>query len=235
MTGGSVVGGVGIGSGNFNLTGGTINGAAEVAPGVTVTQAGGTVTGGIFTSQNAASAVSAAALASNTFAQLPATQIFGTISGTTTITLASGLNVIDLSGITLTGQTLTLQGPAGSEVILNDTGGMTLTSSQIVLTGGLLASDVVFNDTGAGGVTMTGGVLNGTILAPNATVSSGRINGEIFGGKGVTLTSGNIVGAPGPVIGAGLPAFAFLGGGFLLARRLRRRTEREQLAAPASP
>jgi choice-of-anchor A domain-containing protein len=245
MTGGSVIGNVGIAGGSLNFTGATINGSADVGTGVTVTHTGGSVTGGINTGVNFSSAAGAARSASTTFAGLAATQsISGNqINGTTTISAAhpGGLNVIDLSGITLTGQVLTLNGPAGSEFVFNDSGGMTLTSGQIVLTGGLTANDVVLNDTGTGGVTMTGGVLNGTILAPNAsvTLTSGLVDGEIIGGNSVTLTSGQVVdaphGAPGPIIGAGLPAFAFLGGGFLLARRLRRRVERGQLTAPASP
>jgi choice-of-anchor A domain-containing protein len=211
---------------------------------VTVTHTGGSVTGGINTGINFSSYASAAGSASTTFAGLAATQsVSGNqINGTTTINAAhpGGLNVIDLSGMTLTGQVLTLSGPAGSEFVFNDSGGMTLASGQIVLTGGLTANDVVFNDTGTGGVTMNGGVLNGTILAPNAsvTVTSGLVDGEIIGGNSIT-TTGQVVdaprGAPGPVIGAGLPAFALLGGGFLLARRLRRRAERGQLTAPASP
>ena len=80
-------------------------------------------------------------------------------------------------------------------------------------------------------------MLDGTILAPNASVTvTSTVDGEIIGGTSVT-TSGQVIdapdGAPGPIIGGGLPAFALLGGGFLLARGLRRRAEGEQPLAPA--
>jgi hypothetical protein len=141
----------------------------------------------------------------------------------------------------LTDQVLTLSGTAGSEFVLNDSGAMRLTSSEIVLTGGLTANDVVFNDTGTRNATMTGGVLDGIILAPDASVrvTSGLVHGEIIGGDRITLTSGQVVGAPNvapaPVIGAGFPAFALVGGGFLLARLLRRRAAGGEPTAQAGP
>jgi len=241
MNGGSVVGNVGVTGGSFTLTGGTINGSADLGTGVIFTHTGGSVTGSINTKFDLSSAVSAAQGASTAFTALKATQSVanGQINASTIINAlnSGGLNVIDLSGITLNGQVLTLSGSAGTEFVLNDSGAMTLNTAQIVLTGGLSANDVVFNDTGAGSVTITGGVVDGTILAPNAsvTMASGRVNGEIIGGSSVTLTGGQVVDAPapGPVIGAGLPAFALLGGGFLLAWRLRRRAERGQLSMPA--
>jgi len=242
MTGGSVTGNVGIAGGSFNFSGGAINGIADLGTGVTFTQTGGSITDGINRGIPLASDVTAALGASTMFANLAPTQSVpgNQISGTTTINLASGVNVIAVSGITL-GGVLTLNGPAGSQVVLNDSGSMTLTGGQIVLTGGLTANDVVFNDTGTGNVMMTGGVLDGTILAPNTsvTMTGGVLNGEIVGGQSISLTGGQVVdaprGAPGPVIGAGLPAFALLGGGLLFARRLRRRAEGGQLTAPASP
>jgi choice-of-anchor A domain-containing protein len=243
MSGGSIVGNVGVAGGSFTLTNGTINGSTDLTAGVNFTRTGGSVTGGINTNFDLSSAVRAANNGSTAFGGLAATMSIpgGRINGATTITLNSGVNVIDLSGITLTGQSLTLNGPSGSEVILNDSGAMTLTSAQIVLTGGLTANDVVFNDTGNSSVTMTGGVLNGTILAPNAsvTMTSGLVNGEIIGGSSISLAGGQVVdaprGAPGPVIGAGLPAFLLFGGGCLLAWRMRRRAEGGPLTASASP
>jgi choice-of-anchor A domain-containing protein len=178
------------------MTGGTINGSADIGTGVIFAQTGGSITGGVNKGINLSSDASAAVGASTTFAGLAATQTFGAINGTTTINASPGLNVIDLSGINLAGKVLTLNGLAGSEVVLNDSGGITLSSGQIVLTGGLTANDVVFNVNGA--VTMTGGVLDGTILAPNAsvTVTSGSVDGELIGGKSITLSSGQVVGAP---------------------------------------
>ena len=244
MTGGSVVGNVGVAGGRFTFTDGAITGGVAVGAGVTVTRTGGSLTEGIKTGIDLSSDVSAATSASNAFAVLATTQnVSGNrINGTTTINAANpgGRNVIDLSEVILTGQVLTLNGPPGSEFVLNDSGAMRLTSSEIVLTGGLTANDVVFNDTGTRGVTMTGGVLDGIILAPDASVrvTSGLVNGEIIGGDRITLNSGQVVetpAAPAPVLGTGLPAFALVGGCLLLARLLRRRAAGGQPMVAAGP
>jgi len=249
---GSIVGNVGVAGtnpGNFGDSGTPITGGLYLGGSQTANFSGGvTASGGIFNNQSSllSSAASAATTASTTFAGLTATQsVSGNqITGTTTITAGNpgGLNVIDLSNISLgNGQVLTLNGSAGTEFVLNDTGGMSLNSAQIALTGGLSTNDVVYNVTG-NNVQTSGGlnnesVLAGTILAPNENVqlTPGSLTGEIISGQNINIASGASVhvGAPAPVIGAGLPAFLLLGGGFAFAGWLRRRAGGVRPTAPA--
>jgi hypothetical protein len=251
---GSIVGNVGVAgttSGNFSDWGTPITGSLYLGGSQTANFSGGvTASGGILNGQSTllSAAASAATSASTTFSGLTPTQSVagGQITGTTiTAGNQGGLNVINLSNISLgNGQVLTLNGSAGTEFILDDSGGMSLNSAQIVLTGGLTANDVVYNVTG-NTVQTSGGlnnesVLAGTILAPNENVqlTPGALTGEIIGGKNISIASGASVsgvhvGAPAPVIGAGLPAFLLLGGGFAFAGWLRRRAGRVQPTAPA--
>ena len=245
---GFVIGNVGVSGtspGNFSDSGVNITGSLDLGGSQKVTLSGATISGGINLSQGSVLSADAslAALASTTFAGLTATQTIsgGAVTGTRTITAANqgGLNVIDLSAINLgNGDTLTLKGSAGTEFILNDSGGLTLNSANIVLTGGLTKNDVVYNVTG-GSVATSGGLnnestLKGIILAENTSVSisPGAVTGEIIGGENINIASGGSVsGAPGPTMGAGLPGFVLLGG-LAFAWRLRRRLDG---APPTSP
>jgi choice-of-anchor A domain-containing protein len=166
------------------------------------------VSGSILANQSATlNAANTAALnAASTFAGLSGTSE-GAINGTTTInaTNPGGVNVFDVTGINLgNGQTLTLNGPPGTEFIVDDSGGITLNSGRILLTGGVTAADVVFNITGNGSISTSGGlnnesVLNGILLAPNSSValSPGQINGELIAGGSIDLASGaEVIGVP---------------------------------------
>src|SRR5262249_39755676 len=111
------------------------------------------VAGTIWSNQDArlAQANADARKASLTFTALTPTLTVpsGAITGTTAIQGGVGLNVLDVSRIGLgNGQSLTLDGPAGTQFIINDAGGLTLNSASIRLTGGLTAADVVLNVTG---------------------------------------------------------------------------------------
>jgi hypothetical protein len=151
----------------------------------------------------------------------------GAINGNTTLNGGPGTNVLNVSGINLgNGQALTLNGPAGSQFVINDSGGFTLNSGQINLTGGLTPSDVVINLTGTGPAAQTSGglnnesVINGILLAPSRSIgfAPGLVNGELIaGGQSVHLVSGasvngpHVVPAPPGLILMGLGGLAYLG------------------------
>jgi hypothetical protein len=231
---GFVTGNVGANGGNVGdsgvpITGNVITGtAATLNPNVTPNVKG------TITSNQAAltSAVNAATSASATFAALTPTLSNTSITGNTTIDLAAGLNVVDLTTINLNMTTLTLNGPAGSEIILNDSGGVTLNSGHIVLTGGLTPNDVVFNLTGTQGLSTSGGLNNESTLAGiflvlngQAQLSPGALTGEIISGKNIGIASGGSVNeTPVP---AAFPLFATgLGGLGLLGWRRKRKQAR---------
>jgi hypothetical protein len=235
---GFITGNVGLNGGNFSDSNVPINGNllfGNAASGIS--SATGNVTGTIVQDQaTLTAAANAATSAASTFAGLAPTLSTTSISGTTTINLAPGVNVADLSSVNLGNMdVLTLNGPAGSEIILNDTGGVTLNSGKIVLTGGLTANDVVFNITGTSPFATSGGLGNesvatGIFLAPNAQVhiTPGAVTGEIISGQNINIASGgSVMGVPGPTIGAGLPGFLLLGLGVLFAWRFRRGTTAE--------
>ncbi len=212
---------------------------APLAPGIQ-TGNGTQVTGSVLTNQNLSQANTDARNASTAFAALaPTTSVpGGAISGTTTVNGTAGVNVLNVSGINLgNGQTLTLNGPAGSQFVINDSGNLTLNSGHINLTGGLTPSDVVINDTASGNaISSSGGlnnesVVNGIILAPNSGIAfaPGLVNGEVIaGGQTIHFVSGAsvdgppsppVVPAPPSVVLMGLGGFAFMGLTVLSRRR----------------
>jgi hypothetical protein len=203
---GFITGNVGLNGGNFSdsnvpITGNLVYGTAASG----ISSATGLVTGSITENQALlTSAASAATSASSTFSSLMPTLSNMSITGTTTINLAPGVNVADLTAINLGGSdVLTLNGPAGSEVIFNSSGGLTLNSGRIVLTGGLTPSDVVFNLTGGDFATSGGlnneSVLSGIVLDLNGQVhlTPGAVTGEVIGGQNINIASGgSIKGVP---------------------------------------
>jgi choice-of-anchor A domain-containing protein len=254
--------GPGTTNGNVGVLSGTLSLASSTPPAVMGNvylgnnaspnfSGGNQVSGTTFTNQNVPlmQAASDASNASKAFAALAPTQSVpgGAISGTTTINAANpgGVNVVNLSGLKLgNGQTLTLNGPAGTQFILNNSGGMTLTGGQINLTGGLTANDVVLNFTGAAPQISTSGggnasVVNGIILAPGSgtTVdfSPGLVNGEVLaGGNHLHFVSGaEVNGLPPSTPSVPEPAsmvLAMLGGCGMVAL-VRRSTRRRPAVA----
>jgi hypothetical protein len=230
---GIVRGNIGVNGSNLSDSGVPINGNVTTGTAATLNpNVAPNVTGTITPNQAALTlAVNAATSASATFAALAPTLSNTSITGNTTINLAAGLNVVDLTTVNLNLTTLTLNGPAGSEIILNDSGGVTLNSGHIVLTGGLTLNDVVFNLTGTAGLSTSGGLNNestlaGIFLALDAPVAltPGALTGEIISGKNIGIASGGRVSeTPLP---AALPLFATgLGGLGLLGWRRKRKAQ----------
>jgi hypothetical protein len=185
-----------------------INGNLYLATGASVNNTA-QVTGSVFSNYTPLTAAWASALmASSDFSALIPTQSVpgGRISGTTTINSAGGTNVIDLTSLNLgNGQTLTLNGSAPDQFIINDTGNFVLNSGRIILTGGLTTTDVVFNVTASGNAVQTSGglnnesIVNGILLAVQGGIAfaPGLINGELIaGGSTVHLVSGASVNQP---------------------------------------
>lgn len=111
-----------------------------------------------------AQAFSDAAALSAAAAILPATQTFGTITGTATITGVAGLNVINLVGEK--NATLTISGPPDAVFVFNVTGSVD-TNRPMILAGGVTATHILWNLIGGKTVLKTAGgdVLFGTFLA----------------------------------------------------------------------
>jgi hypothetical protein len=205
---GTTNGNVGITTGTLSLNsssppavvGNVLLGSTASINGNVAQQVQGTVLANQNTLLNAAN--TDATNASSTFAALSPTQTVpgGQITSTTTINGAAGVNVVNVSKINLgNGQTLTLNGPAGAQFVVNDTGNLVLNSGKIILTGGLTPSDVVINVTSSGNqVSASGGlnnesVINGILLAPKSGIAfaPGLINGEaIAGGSTIHFVSG---------------------------------------------
>jgi hypothetical protein len=99
---------------------------------------------------------------------LPATQTFGNITGTATITGVAGLNVIDITGEK--NATLTIMGPPDAIFVFNVSGSVD-TNRPMILAGGVTATNILWNLIGAGTVLQTAGgnVLFGTFLATRTT------------------------------------------------------------------
>jgi choice-of-anchor A domain-containing protein len=212
LNGVTTAGNVGIsGAGDLQLnTGSTVNGNVYLGN-AAVIQHPSQVLGTIFVNQfsKLSKADADAVNASNAFAALSPTLTVpgGQITGSMTLTGTAGVNVLNLTNISLgAGNTLTLDGPAGAQWVINDSGGLTLTQAGIVETGGSTASDVVFNirstvTVSEAGLTNSQSVINGVVLAPNSNVqlSSGVINGELIsGGTSVQISAGASVNEAAP-------------------------------------
>jgi hypothetical protein len=193
-------GNVGIANGSFHLDNPQVlNGNVFLGSGASLANTG-TINGTVSPNQDLTGAVNAARAASGTFAGLAPTLSVpgGAINGNTTINGGPGVNVVNISGLNLgNGQALTLNGPAGSNFVINDSGGLRLNSGSINLTGGLTPNNVVLNVTGNGDLHTSGGlnnesVINGILLAPNSNIgfSPGQINGELIAGGAIQLASG---------------------------------------------
>jgi len=205
---GAINGDVGIGvGGKYNFASpAVINGTMFLGTGVTGTNSGVTISGGIQTSAtisaNLTQAISDANTAATNAAALTAT---GTVPGNTIVVTnpsnsvtfngSAGQNVLDVTDINLNNGNFTINGTSSETFIINVSGKFIDNgSASILLTGGVTAADVLFNIEGTGqDVAITGNagtVENGTILAPsrNISIHDQTLNGAVIGAFGMSFS-----------------------------------------------
>lgn len=177
----------------------TIEGNVLLESGATFTGSG-FVSGSVLSNQNSFldPASASAVNASTTFAGLTPTQSAGsTFSGTETINLTSGLNIIDVTGFDVaSGTTLILNGPPGSQLVINDSGDFNVLDSTIQLSGGLTNNDVVYNVTGGPAEIQTSTV-SGIVLDQSSDISvnlASTLFGNTIGGENISIDSSTIMG-----------------------------------------
>ncbi len=222
---GLIVGNVGMTTPGAALT---ISGSADVFGKVylehngTVSVSGGSTTGTIYgglsgTGGNYSqdvylTSVKTAALnASTTFAGMASTMTVpgNAITGSAAQTIhgGAGVNVLNLSALTISGCALTFDAPAGATFIVNITGSFTLSAgADILISGGLTPFDIVYNTIGTGTTVNWGGghnpnhpeitppIVNGIVLAPQRDLNfaPGNIVGEAIGNS-LNLYSGSYI------------------------------------------
>jgi choice-of-anchor A domain-containing protein len=212
----SVIGDVGVVAGKYNLASPAIvTGSLFTSSGVTGSNSGVPFRTGIVPQSSVVDALlNSASMSANDRSQFYAglaptvTGVSGVNisnpSGNVTIAGHSGLNVVDLTGITINNGTLTLSGPADAKFVLNDHGAFRVNGgSSIVAAGGVSPSNILFNVLGSGGdVAITGSTksqIDGSILAPDRIISAHdkAVNGALIGDS-IALTSGVQVNGPPP-------------------------------------
>jgi choice-of-anchor A domain-containing protein len=130
-------------------------------------------------------------------------------SSAITITGTSGINVIDLTNLELSGsaQTLTLSAPTNGSFVINVSGTFSiLNGADIKVAGGLSQFNVLYNVTGTGsGVTFNGSSgstdVQGIVLAPyrDITLSGAQVDGEVISGNlNITVQNTSTIDAPEP-------------------------------------
>jgi hypothetical protein len=194
-----VTGNLGVGPDGF----GDFSGSAYVTGTTFVDPTAGIKTSGNASihplSGNLAPAVSDALQASAQVAALAATQTFGDIKNSATITGNGGTNVISALSIRLSGsEALTLVGGPRDTFLFNVPGRFGLSgTSAIQLSGGVLPTNVLFNILGpedVGTVDLSGKSLGiGTFLLPERSFSLGPavLEGSVIaGGKDIRIHSG---------------------------------------------
>jgi Ice-binding-like len=120
-----------------------------------------------------------------------------------TLTGAPGETVVlKLTNFIITSGTLTLQGSANTNFVINVSNQFSLTShAQIILSGGVSWDDVLFNVVGNGSTATLSGqsTLNGVLMATNRTVDlsgGSTVNGEVVANKITMSGSSKIVHPP---------------------------------------
>jgi hypothetical protein len=193
-----------------------ITGTVELGLGATFNNSSSGVVGGVLQNVDLSSEIAAAYAAAASDAALPCTQSFGTLDGVSvkTITGVSGVNVICVQNVTLSGRQILLKGPADATFIFSVKGQFVLTGGgagpqiRVDTSTGLKPSAVLYNilgkgpdvafSGGGGGVNCCAAVVDGTILAPlrNINLSPGLVNGEVISALNINIVSGSSVRCP---------------------------------------
>lgn len=203
----AIAGNIGIGQGGTatNNSGSIAGTAIEYSSGqITNT---GSISGGISINPTEMTNANAGALSAyNTAVGDTATQSFGAITSSRTITGNGGLNVVDIASVNLNNRAITLSGTSSDIFVLRIAGNFTMAGSAgIVLGANVSASRVLIVFTGTGttiniGINATRSI-NGTLLAPSAStnwqIASGNFDGEIItgtpaSGGGVYINLNNV-------------------------------------------
>jgi hypothetical protein len=156
---------------------------------------------------------------------------------TQTLNLAKGNYVFSLSKLNLSGgHILTINAPAGSQIVFDISGALTLSgNSEILLKGGITSDDVFYNvmsNDPNNAVSISPGYVEGIIYAANGgasigpPITNGLTASQVLAyGNIVTHSGGQVCGngnlTPVPEASAILPLVVLLGlaGGFQLRRR----------------
>jgi choice-of-anchor A domain-containing protein len=215
---GGIIGDVSIAPhGKLSLTGSEyIAGAIRLGPGATFQNSSSGGIGPVSQNVDLSAQIAAAEAANLNNAALPCNQNFTTLDGKSvkTITGVSGVNVICVKDISLSGSQITLTGPPGAKFVFNITGKLVLTGGgagpqiRVDASSGIQPSAVLYNligtgqdvafSGGGGGVSCCAAIVDGTILAPyrKIALSPGLVNGEIISGKDISIVSGSSVRCP---------------------------------------
>jgi hypothetical protein len=162
--------------------------------------------------------ITAAQNRSNSAATLPCDQTFAKIDGSipTINATHSGVNVICIKDVTISGKQVFITNTsnfANVTFILNITGQFALTGGgngpQIRAGTNVKPADILFNlignntmqvafSGGGGGTNCCAAIIDGTLLALNRPIalSPGLVNGEVIGGKNISIVSGSAVKCP---------------------------------------
>jgi hypothetical protein len=226
-TSSDVNGDIGIASnGSYSFTSpATFNPVSGVGPGTLYYDSGATgsssgvpynaIAASLTAAVNSALTASSQAAALTTTGSVPGGSINVTRSNqSVTITGSSGVNVIDVTNISLSNGNLTLSGNASQMFIINVSGQFTANgAASVLLAGGLTANHVLFNLIGGGqDVSLTASSssqFNGTILAAlrNINVQHETVNGGLITQDNIQITSGGVVNAaPYLPVGAAAPS-----------------------------
>jgi hypothetical protein len=162
--------------------------------------------------------IDAAKARATTAAGLSCDQSFDKLDGKTVTEIVggSGINVICVGDVVLSGKQITLKGPADALFIFNVTNKFVLTGGgdgpqiRVDISTGLLPNNVLYNilgsgpdvafSGGGGGLNCCAAIVDGTLLAPDRKInlSPGLVNGQVISGKDINIVSGASVVCPCP-------------------------------------